>query len=296
MIGWAGFCQQRKYQGRCKLYSELLQKYPSLKEIRKFPKSGQKQVYLVHIDDFGNVMLKVTDSMNERVQREIQIVTENDIPNVPKILKYETFQDGGDTKYYSLEEYIEGQTLTELLKENTLTFSDKVNLLETLLTIEVCLEKIKVVHRDIKPDNIICDTKGTFHLIDFGIARALDLTSLTMTGISMGPHTPGYGAPELFQYEKRKIDNRADLFSIGVVAYEAFLGKHPFKTGKEESLSEIWYETKTVMPQDYSISGDPEGMLMAFIQMLLQKQVSKRPASAQQAKNWFDTIKGTLEM
>ena len=50
------------------------------------------------------------------------------------------------------------------------------------------------------------------------------------------------------------------------------------------------------MPQDYSIHGDPDGLLMAFIQMLLQKQVSKRPASARQAKTWFDTIKGTLQL
>lgn len=278
------------------MYSELLQKYPSLQEIKKYPKSGQKQVFLVHIDEFGDVILKVTDSMNERVKREIQIVTENNIPNVPKILKYEAFQDEGDTKYYSLEEFIDGQTLTELLKKRKLSFPEKVQLLDTLLEIEVCLEGIKVVHRDIKPDNIIYDTKGAFHLIDFGIARALDLSSLTMTGISVGPHTPGYGAPELFQYDKRRIDNRADLFSIGVVAYETFLGKHPFKTGEENSVSEIWYETRTVMPQDYSIHGDPDGLLMAFIQMLLQKQVSKRPASARQAKTWFDTIKGTLQL
>jgi len=57
--------------------------------------------------------------------------------------------------------------------------------------------------------------------------------SLTVTAVTVGPHTPGYGAPELFQYNKTKIDSRADLFSIGVVVYQAIFGKHPFITGKE---------------------------------------------------------------
>lgn len=278
------------------MISELLKKYPSLKVLKKFPESGQKHVFLVSIEEFGILMLKIIKKMDERIQREIDIVNNNDIPGVPKIREFSSFSFNGEECFYLLEDYIEGKTLTEVIKNGSLNLPKAISLFEYLLNAVVKLEELKIVHRDIKPDNIICADDGSYHLIDFGIARNLNLSSLTLTVAAVGPHTPGYGAPELFQYSKFKIDSRADLFSIGVVMYEAIIGKHPFITGHEVDLNEIWYQTATVTPKDCLIPGDNEKQLMGLIQTLMQKPVSKRPPNAQRALQWFRLVLSTISM
>lgn len=278
------------------MISELLKKYPSLKILKQFPESGQKYVFLVSIEEFGISMLKIIKKMDERIQREIDIVNNNDIPGVPKIREFSSFSFNGEECFYVLEDYIEGKTLTEIIKNGPIELPKALSLFEYLLNVVVKLEELKIVHRDIKPDNIICANDDTYHLIDFGIARNLNLSSLTLTVAAVGPHTPGYGAPELFQYSKLKIDSRADLFSIGVVMYEAIIGKHPFITGNEVDLNEIWYHTATVMPRDCLIPGDQDKQLMGLIQTLMQKPVSKRPPNAQRALQWFGLVLSTISI
>lgn len=276
------------------LINELTKKYPSLKVVKAYPESGQKWAYLVDLDTYGVVMLKIIKKMDERIRREIDIVNQNDIPGVPKIKEISSFEYNGEEHHYFFEEYIDGETLTDALRRGPLGLPQSLKLFESLLIIVAKLESIGIVHRDIKPDNIICAKDGSYHLIDFGIARNLNLTSLTLTAAAVGPHTPGYGAPELFQYDKAKINSKADLFSVGVVAYQAIFGRHPFITGKEADLNEIWYRTATVMPKDDLIPGDTDSQLFGLIQTLMQKQVSKRPPSAKKALEWYYTVLGTL--
>lgn len=278
------------------LIDELTKTYPSLRIIKAYPESGQKWVYLVDLDTYGVVMLKIIKKMDERIRREIDIVNQNDIPGVPKIQEISSFDYNGEKHYYLFEEYIDGETLTDVLRRGSLSLPKSLKLFESLLIIVAKLESIGIVHRDIKPDNIICAKDESYHLIDFGIARNLNLTSLTLTEAAVGPHTPGYGAPELFQYDKAKINSKADLFSVGVVVYQAIFGRHPFITGKEADLNEIWYRTATVMPKDDLIPGDTDSQLFGLIQTLMQKQVSKRPPSAKKALEWYYTVLGTLSL
>ena len=191
---------------------------------------------------------------------------------MPQILKVISLQDSGNEYIGVFEQYIEGVTLTEKVSKKSLNIKEGLALLITLLDLVCSLEKIGVVHRDIKPDNIICSTNGGYYLIDFGIARHLNQISLTFTHVQVGPHTPGYGAPELFQYRKKEIDSRADLFSIGVVLYEALTGEHPFVTGNEIDYNEVWYKTKTTVPRDAIIEGERDKQLILFIQTCQQKR------------------------
>lgn len=272
----------------------LKEKYPSLEIIKKYPNTGQKQVYLASVDGYGTVILKIVKNMDDRVRRELDIVKDINIPGVPKVNELSSIQINDEEIFYYFEEYIEGNNLEEVFKQGNLGVKQSMDLLEYLLTVVVELEKNEIVHRDIKPANIILDKEGTFHLIDFGIARDLKLTSLTFLGVQIGPHTPGYGAPELFQYNKKAIDSRADLFSIGVVIYQAVFGKHPFISGKESDVSEIWYLTATVTPKQYTIPGDNDAQLMGLIKTLLQKQITKRPPTARKALEWYQVVKDTV--
>lgn len=277
-----------------KVSAEIIKKINNAAVLKTYPESGQKSVFLLSTSDYPKVVLKIIKEMNERVRREIDIVNDNDIMGVPKIFSLDSLTVDGTEYHYLLEEYISGKNLKEVLEEGTLAVSTVLCLLDYLLQVVVQLEELGIVHRDIKPENIIVDDEGKYHLIDFGIARNLNLSSLTMTRALVGPHTPGYGAPELFQYNKPIINSKADLFSVGVVAYECLFGEHPFITGKESNLVEVWYKTATVTPKNYSIEGDRDGQLIGFIQTLMQKQPSRRPPNAKKALEWFRAVVKTI--
>lgn len=264
------------------------------KIIKNFPRSGQKQVVLVKHKTYGQVVLKIVEGQNERVVREIQIVTENQFSNVPKVLEVDVYNIDSQQGIYILEEYIEGKGLKEIIGSRKMNIQDAMDLTEQLLHIIVEMEKKQVVHRDIKPENIIKSVDGRWCLIDFGIARALNKDSLTYTEAQIGPHTPGYGAPELFQYTKKDIDSRADLFSLGVVVFEAVTGKHPFVRGDELNVNEIWYNTVTIIPQSVIIEGDADMQFIGLLQTFMQKHVTRRPETAQKAYEWFESVKSYI--
>lgn len=261
------------------------------KVVKMFPRSGQKQVVLVKHKRYGQVILKIVEGLNNRVVREIQIVTENHFLNVPKVLEVNTYDIDSQKGIYLIEEYVEGKGLKDIIAEKKMNIFEAMDLTEQLLQIIIEMEKQQVVHRDIKPDNIIRANDGRWCLIDFGIARALNKDSLTYTEAKIGPHTPGYGAPELFQYTKKDIDSRADLFSLGIVAFEAVTGKHPFVRGDEMDVNEIWYNTVTITPQNVVIEGDKDMQFIGLLQTFMQKHVTRRPETAQKAYEWFKSVR-----
>ncbi|HBE9427194.1 serine/threonine-protein kinase [Clostridioides difficile] len=273
---------------------QIIENFNVREVIKRFPKSGQKQVFLVNHKVYGKVILKLVQSGDERVKREIEIVTENNFYNVPKVICVGNYDSSEECGIYILEQYIQGMLLREIIKEKSITLSEELVLAETMLKIIVQMEQQKIVHRDIKPENILRNTEGEWYLIDFGIARALDMSSLTFTKVEIGPHTPGYGAPELFQYNKKDIDSRADIFSLGVVLFEAVTGYHPFIKGDEMNLNEIWYNTVTVMPESVVIEGDYNMQYISLIQTYMQKHVTRRPNTAQKALEWFYNVKDNL--
>lgn len=272
----------------------ILENFPITEIVSKFPRSGQKQALLVKHNQYGLAMLKIVDGNNERVKREIQIVSENNFEHVPQIMEVNEFDIDGKKGLYIFEEYIDGVNLREYLNDNKMELKEALKLTEQILNIIVQMEKKRIVHRDIKPDNILRSKEGEWYLIDFGIARALDMNSLTLTAMQIGPHTPGYGAPELFQYTKKDIDSRADIFSLGVVVFEAVTGTHPFIRGDEVDLNEIWYNTVTIIPQSVEIEGDVDMLFIGLLQTYMQKHVTRRPDTAQKALAWFNNVKKEL--
>ncbi len=275
--------------------NEIINNFDICRIIRRYPKSGQKQVLLIQHNNYGEAILKLVEGEDERIKREITIVTDNQFSNVPKVLEVELYDIDGKKGIYLYEEYIDGMTLREVLQSGKICLKDAMQLAENILEIIVQMEEKNIVHRDIKPDNILKRNNGQWYLIDFGIARALNLNSLTLTEVNVGPHTPGYGAPELFQYSKKDIDSRADLFSVGVVLFEAVTGKHPFIRGDELNINEIWYKTITVIPHSVVIDGDIDMQFMGLIQTFMQKHITRRPVTATKAMEWYKSVKESIE-
>lgn len=277
------------------MYQDIEEAFKNITVEKELKPGGQKDVFVVRHEIYGICVLKLISLVKkDRVLREIDIVTKHRIERVPQIFENGYKKIKNIEYLYIFEEYIEGESLeSKLQRQNKLTLLETYNLVETLLFIEIQLEEFKIVHRDIKPGNILIDKENKYYLIDFGIARALDMKSLTFTEAIMGPHSVGYGAPELFEYKKSDIDCRADLFSIGVVAYECITGKHPF-INYSDNAEMIRYKTRTLIPEDVIIQGDSQQQFMGLLQTLMKKQITRRPPSAKKAYEWLKALKETL--
>ena len=131
--------------------------------------------------------------------------------------------------------------------------------------------------------------------MDFGIARHLEKPSITATDAHFGPHTPGYAPPEQFRNIKKEVDIRADLFSIGVLVYEAIAGEHPFISGARDYL-DILRRTETLAVNFLVIPEDSQKQLGGFINILMSKYPSRRPKTAQIALDWYYALLPTIKI
>lgn len=257
-------------------------------------KGGQKIVYSAVHPSYGDVVVKRIDDPDERIDREIDIVRSNSFANVPQIFEVLNVEWDGKLALVIVEEKVEGLSLRQII-----TSGDRYGLSQTLDFLEQGLNFVKaislqnIVHRDIKPENIIRDSKMQYHYLDFGIARDLSSESLTQTGY--GPNTPGYAAPEVFLGDKDQIDQRSDLFSFGVVAYELIAGVNPFRKNDENPLM-AYVNTLTRSPTDLRIVGDRHFELRALIKSMMSKDRFKRPRDAEEALGWLKTVRININM
>jgi eukaryotic-like serine/threonine-protein kinase len=274
---------------------DTIQRYISgIRDLEPLAQGGQKIVFRATHNDHGEIVIKVILQPDKRIEREIDIAIASNIPNTAHLYEWGNFDHYGHNVIYIIEEYIEGKNMREELKSlGKLPTKQVLKLLDMLFETIVAMEKEKLVHRDIKPENLMVCPDGTFKLLDFGIARQLAQSSLTPTGAHFGPHTAGYAAPEQFRNLKKKIDIRTDMFAIGVVAYEALSGIHPFVEGSRDQL-ETLRRTETTVPAVLKIDMDNEGQLADFITVLMAKYPSRRPPTAVQAWEWFDSIRRSI--
>jgi serine/threonine-protein kinase len=158
-------------------------------------------------------LLRVSDEdLHDRFLREAQSAGSLKHPNIVTIYDFGE-HDGAP---YIVMEYVEGTTLAGHIKQNIpLTLARKLELLEELAAGLEYAHNKGVIHRDVKPANVMVDREGILRILDFGIARVTD-SGLTQTGMIMG--TPNYMSPE--QVEGKASDRRSDIFAAGLVMYE----------------------------------------------------------------------------
>jgi serine/threonine protein kinase len=199
------------------------------KIIKELPQGGQKTVHLAEHPKVGKVVIKKGEIRSftslERIKREVELLSELDSNYFPK--QYYFNIEFKRKEFEIIEDYIEGN----VLREKMTSFRSSREIFTLIHSIVSGLSIIwdrNIVHRDLKPENIIIRPDGSPCIIDFGIARFLDLESLTKTISPMGPCTPIYAAPEQISNNKNIIDPRTDFFALGIIALELFLGNHPF--------------------------------------------------------------------
>jgi len=170
----------------------------------------------------------------EAIQRFIREAHSAGILSHPNIVTiYDVGEDEGLT--YIAMEYIDGKSLEELITSGQrFSLDEIVNLMTQIGDALDYAHQKGIIHRDIKPGNILIDTEGKAHLVDFGIAR-ISTSTLTQTGMSLG--TPNYMAPE--QIAGKRVDHRADIFSLGTILYELLTNEKPFQG---DSFTTVMYK------------------------------------------------------
>lgn len=172
-------------------------------------------------------------SFRERFRREAQAVARLQHPNIVSVFDSgEDVGPDGVTVPYIVMEYVEGKALRELLNEavrsggGALPAEQALRITAEVLSALDASHDHGLVHRDIKPGNVMVTTKGVVKVMDFGIARALQsgVTSMTQTGMVVG--TPQYLSPE--QALGKSVDARSDLYSVGCMLFELITGELPF--------------------------------------------------------------------
>ena len=196
-----------------------------------------------------------------------------------------------------IEEFVAGLNLRDVFGNNRdFDINDIVRFLETALDILVLSEQNNLVHRDIKPENIILDNDDNFWLLDFGIARHLDLESITDTNNHFGPHTIGYASSEQFRNLKKEIDIRADLFSIGVVCHEMIKGQNYYTTDVDNDIFKVLKKLENSSLPPLRIEGDTQFLLSTFISLLGDHRRNRRPKTAREALSIFNSLRETLRI
>lgn len=210
-------------------------------------------------------------SFVERFRREAQAAANLNHPNIVSI--YDWGQSEGT--YFIVMEYVKGKSLRELLQEKGKLDSDEIAEYATDVSSALAYaHQNGVVHRDIKPGNILITESGQVKVTDFGIARAGTSESLTQTGSVMGTAT--YFSPE--QAQGYSVDGRSDIYSLGIVMYELATGAAPFTADTPIAVAFKHVSEKLVPPsvKNPEIASDFE----AIICKCLEKDPDRRYANA----------------
>ncbi len=216
----------------------------------------------------------------DRFRREIMVAAALQHPNVVPVLR------AGELSGvpYFVMPYIEGESLRTRMMRGPLSVRETVNILKDVARALAFAHGRGIIHRDIKPDNVMLSA-GAAVVADFGVAKALSASrttgprpaSPTITGVGMSPGTPAYMAPEQAAADP-KTDHRADIYSLGILAYEMLAGTPPFHGRSPQMLlaAQLSEKPAPLSTRRY----DVPKLLSDLINQCLEKDPARRPDSA----------------
>jgi hypothetical protein len=178
-----------------------------------------------------------TPEEEERFLREARAAAQLSHPGIVPVL--EVAHDRGLP--YIVSEYVEGLTLADLLTGRRPGFREAAELVAAVADALDYAHRQKVIHRDVKPSNLLIDRAGRPHVTDFGLARRGEgEITVTLDGQVLG--TPAYMAPEQAAGDQQRVDARSDVYSLGVVLYELLTGELPFRGNQRMLLHQVLHD------------------------------------------------------
>ena len=209
--------------------------------VRLIDRGGMGSIYLAEREDFDQQValkllrrgLDLDDTLVRRFQNERQILAHLDHPNIAKLL------DGGTTEDrlpYFVMELVDGVPIDRYCRQQDLSIRERLRLFQKVCSAVQFAHRNLVVHRDLKPNNVLITSDGEPKLLDFGIAKLLDdgMAAMTLdTAPGHGAMTPRYASPEQIRLEP--VTTASDVYSLGVLLYELLTGRTPYRLASDRS-------------------------------------------------------------
>src|SRR5271167_2576089 len=215
-----------------------------------------------------------------RFMREIKVLASLDHPNIAALRTAFT----ADDQLVMIMEYVEGTTLAERLERGPFSTADALNYTSQVLAALSYAHGKHVIHRDIKPGNMMLTPQGVVKLMDFGLARSADEVGLTVTGTTMG--SLDYASPE--QVQSQPTDERSDLYSVGVSLYQMVTGKRMFSVTSSFSLMQA--QVKEIPRQPIELVPSIPKSLNDVIMQAVSKDPALRFQSADAFRNALSQV------
>src|SRR5437660_1883360 len=261
--------------------AKIISEFGDYELLEEIGRGGQGVVYRTHQKSLNRIVaLKViglgpwaTETHLKRFRREAEAAASLEHPGIVPI--HEVGERDGQC-YFSMK-FIEGGQLDEVVRRTPVSFRQAAELIAKVARTVHYAHEHGILHRDIKPGNILLDAKGEPHLTDFGLARLLDTqSSVTRTIDVLG--TPSYMAPEQAAGETTKLSKATDVYGLGAVLYQLLTGHPPFAGGTTYETIRLLLNTEPRKPRALNPKIDRD--LSTICLKCLEKDPKRRYSSA----------------
>ena len=260
--------------------------------VRKIGQGGMGVVYLALQESVGRLCaLKIIKNSLLESKGKEKIITRfrkeamlaASIHNEHIINIYDLGEDKELNFNYIAMEYVDGMSCQEMLRSvQRFTEDEALVIISELVDVLIAADMKHIVHRDIKPDNIMLSSTGEIKLMDLGIAKQTDVQGITMTHNMIG--TPAYVSPEQAM-DAAKVDIRADIYSLGVTMYQFVTGQLPYSGNSEREV--IGKQINASVPNPKKLVPELSVATSGLIQRMMAKKADGRFASANELADYI---------
>lgn len=247
-------------------------------------------IYAMKIFAIDYVYAEYAKGDDNRITREIETLKKVNGKYVAGYIDDGTFTDNGWKYIYIIMDFVEGQDLEKVMETRKFDVDEALKIFSQILSGIESIHLQKLVHRDLKPANIYILDDGEIKILDFGLSKLIDYTSITNTGDQLG--TPLYMSPEQIS-DSKNIDYRSDYYALGVILFELLTGHSPY--GVISSREELYYKIKMEPPISVrffipAINNNIDNLLLK----LLQKENYKRPNTIEDIRKYLQNSNKTI--